>query len=1267
MADNNLTIIEEITPVEDIIDEEIDAEELDVGEMMLIETGGVELNSLDFVPTSGEFVYADNTAKFPGEFKYSTVKKPDEILTASGSISFGIHGYDGIVVDADENNSLIEVHLDGDIIKSLEDFNIDISTLKVNYQKLNDLVKSIPFAKSFTNIEALVTALNGATADEMNVGSNLFIQTLNVPDFWIYSRETTSVPYTYTTDEDLINAIKTNGSQQIGYYKISPLETDKVDLSNYYTKTESDAITDELQRDILKVDGILAETNYELNQAIADIENLEMGNKDLNDYVTDLQTRVGDMEEFGLTTNTPQIIKKEGAKIFESGFGISSSNGADVIKVTNYGNALSLLDANGDSMFYLDKTKQSASAFGKELMTKDDFVAQHGTKVTAGGVFQETWNADTKADKTEIQNFVEKTKTQENNTTKINNTGRTISASVLDLDGGSVLGLSSNSAQLSISENNKESSILMTPDNINIDSTNLTHNGEDIVTKPQLDAKQDELTAGTNITIDDNNVISATGGPNLKYSEFINNEDLLGNCDAWVPKNPEQDGLAMANIKFDSDGNPTSLRLIGILDSDVAITAQVTREDNTTAYGNILMSQGNNKDTIEISASTDAAHSNHTLLSISPESVTINGEKIVTESDIPNDYVTIDTTQTINADKTIVGNLTVQGNITQNGSDYITHAEKIYTNNDYIIMREGATGGLGSGYSGFEVIKYNGTDNGRLAIGADGVARVGDVGDEQPLATREETPLNNGFAKWDDTNKKFVTTTISSNDLTDKASLATATDLNALTARVGTNETNITNLQTQVSENADDIATNMADIASLQTSKQNTLTAGENITITNNIISADIPEGASTYDLVITNQNEFDAFFNSSNSSVKTIAILSGTYSKNFVTIPTNVKLITGFGDVKITTAEMNGNKSTIANISLEFRNFSSSIGESESGFYNFLNVYNCSVIMRTCIGSRFAFTDCDNVINCKAILWTSTLDTEAQLIGFDHCDNLVNCYSEIIDLSSGSREYSITFTACNNLVNCYGQNRRNNNYISVYENCTFLNNCSYYQETENPFKGCTYIGAYSSDLAQYMKKVDTSLPTATTEEDYALVQNSDGTIKKRAMNQVLDDIGGSTILNDGVRQSTFDVKTLQDEIPTNTSQLTNDSNFTTLNAVYPVGSIYLSTNSTSPANLFGGSWEQLPEGYALWTASSGAGGTIAAGLPNITGSFIGGTWQEESRGAFYDDVNNTRAANGMDNRYRVGFDASRSSTIYGNSDTVQPPAYKIYAWKRIS
>ena len=121
---------------------------------------------------------------------------------------------------------------------------------------------------------------------------------------------------------------------------------------------------------------------------------------------------------------------------------------------------------------------------------------------------------------------------------------------------------------------------------------------------------------------------------------------------------------------------------------------------------------------------------------------------------------------------------------------------------------------------------------------------------------------------------------------------------------------------------------------------------------------------------------------------------------------------------------------------------------------------------------------------------------------------------------------------------------------------------------------------------------------------------------------------------------------------------------------MFPVGSLYLNINSTSPASLFGGTWEKLPEGYALWTATSGAGGIIAAGLPNITGSFvIGGNKDARSAsGAFSKGETGYRSNyGGANDGYDYNFNASSLNSIYGNSDTVQPPAYKIYAWKRIS
>ena len=131
------------------------------------------------------------------------------------------------------------------------------------------------------------------------------------------------------------------------------------------------------------------------------------------------------------------------------------------------------------------------------------------------------------------------------------------------------------------------------------------------------------------------------------------------------------------------------------------------------------------------------------------------------------------------------------------------------------------------------------------------------------------------------------------------------------------------------------------------------------------------------------------------------------------------------------------------------------------------------------------------------------------------------------------------------------------------------------------------------------------------------------------------------------------------------------------LSAIYPVGSVYLGiqNNGTCPiASLIPGStWELVSQDRALWGGNGTNANTwIAAGLPNITGSFNrqcfvnygGGT----DSGALYTGSGNSpQTAGGTDGGcpYTVSIDASRSNSIYGSSSTVQPPAYRVNVWVR--
>lgn len=86
-----------------------------------------------------------------------------------------------------------------------------------------------------------------------------------------------------------------------------------------------------------------------------------------------------------------------------------------------------------------------------------------------------------------------------------------------------------------------------------------------------------------------------------------------------------------------------------------------------------------------------------------------------------------------------------------------------------------------------------------------------------------------------------------------------------------------------------------------------------------------------------------------------------------------------------------------------------------------------------------------------------------------------------------------------------------------------------------------------------------------------------------------------------------------------------------------------------------------------LWGGESA--GYISAGLPNITGSNTGYGWGlgAAASGAFYvtGGANERPPYNEASGAYYHNFDASRSSSIYGNSSTVQPPAIKVRVYTR--
>jgi len=135
-----------------------------------------------------------------------------------------------------------------------------------------------------------------------------------------------------------------------------------------------------------------------------------------------------------------------------------------------------------------------------------------------------------------------------------------------------------------------------------------------------------------------------------------------------------------------------------------------------------------------------------------------------------------------------------------------------------------------------------------------------------------------------------------------------------------------------------------------------------------------------------------------------------------------------------------------------------------------------------------------------------------------------------------------------------------------------------------------------------------------------------------------------------------------------------NEAKFeSVLDLAYPVGSVYLSVNTTNPSSLFGGTWERISEGRFLAGAGLGTD-------QNSTTRFLSGgnnageythTLSIAEMPAHTHDVNNFRYNGDRDDDENKGYwDAGGTikteSTGGGEAHNVSPPSFALYVWKRL-
>ena len=135
------------------------------------------------------------------------------------------------------------------------------------------------------------------------------------------------------------------------------------------------------------------------------------------------------------------------------------------------------------------------------------------------------------------------------------------------------------------------------------------------------------------------------------------------------------------------------------------------------------------------------------------------------------------------------------------------------------------------------------------------------------------------------------------------------------------------------------------------------------------------------------------------------------------------------------------------------------------------------------------------------------------------------------------------------------------------------------------------------------------------------------------------------------------------------------------IDTFYPIGTVYVSADKSKTKADFPfmqyGTWKEVPANLCLQTGNASEAGTQrSAGLPNITGhAEFGYTNSSTSMPIIFTEgalssTNSGRkggffSGDGGNQNTQLSFNASESNSIYGSSNTVQPPSYLVRAWVR--
>ena len=171
-----------------------------------------------------------------------------------------------------------------------------------------------------------------------------------------------------------------------------------------------------------------------------------------------------------------------------------------------------------------------------------------------------------------------------------------------------------------------------------------------------------------------------------------------------------------------------------------------------------------------------------------------------------------------------------------------------------------------------------------------------------------------------------------------------------------------------------------------------------------------------------------------------------------------------------------------------------------------------------------------------------------------------------------------------------------------------------------------------------------------------------------RLSEQKLNELKDGGLLTKNALYMTPDISEDETKANVDGSNLTDENIASWANKFFPIGSIYMSVNSTSPASFLGGTWEQIKDTFLLSAgdtyANGDTGGSADAVVVSHNHSYKAVTTLNTSH--THNNFQNHQIAVAPDNVYWEGpYGNGIYSTGVDGTGKNMPPYLVVYMWKR--